>query len=334
MSSIQLVILCAFAAQSFAEDQACACRTDVLDNVPQVTCYADYIDADTCLVGTRSGYKNYPLDYGASCKKHIEPEFAACWDQETGIELPTEDQESWCNDPWCYVDGCTCGLADVNGGYAFAFEDTKGYKVPTAYSYSNCGAESALDPNLFGHAESFDSTTFCDQPCACLEYPRDIPRVACMEDYAVEGECLLMKDLDYAMYPADYGASCKKHLEPGHADCYNLETHTELPDGERANWCDSPFCYVDGCTCAMGDVAGGPIAYSHNWEGRHPPGFYSYNNCDGELTADLSNWGHSAFDHDEWCTGDEISCSKVKDYYRDSQCCGMPDKMVEKPTWR
>ena len=39
---------------------------------------------------------------------------------------------------------------------------------------------------------------------------------------------------------ASYGGSCKKHLEPGHSNCFNLSTTppTELPKGQRASWCD------------------------------------------------------------------------------------------------
>lgn len=50
-------------------------------------------------------------------------------------------------------------------------------------------------------------------------------------------------------YPPTYGASCTKHFEPGHSSCFDVEAGVELPIGERAAWCDNPWCYVDPCDC-------------------------------------------------------------------------------------
>merc|ERR1719316_29030 len=46
-----------------------------------------------------------------------------------------------------------------------------------------------------------------------------------------------------------------KHSEPGHTDCFDVASGTELPAPDsgaakvRAGWCDDPWCYIDPCNC-------------------------------------------------------------------------------------
>lgn len=330
-SLLTIAALTAFAVSGVAS-QTCDC-VGVGDTVPRVTCYEDYAIDGLCMPAMRKDAIMYPTDYGGHCGPHLEPAFSSCFDLETNTPLDTPDE--WCGDRWCYVDGCTCELADIDGGPSSYFNNPDGQPPVVAYSYANCPDETDSTTPDFGHAP-FNATVYCDQMCPCVEYPPDIPRVTCYEDYAPDNTCLVMKDLDYALYPEDYGAACKKHAEPGSASCWDLATGEELADGVREGWCDQVWCYVDGCTCNLADVTGGPTSYSHTYTGNKPVISYSYTNCaPEEVMADATDlWGHATFDRDEYCTGDDIECSLLKDYYRDHACCGMPTKMIPKPAWR
>ena len=91
--------------------------------------------------------------------------------------------------------------------------------------------------------------------CPCIGLPPTVPARDCEEDFAAEGKCIRVPDLaGQPLYPADYGATCKKHLEPGASACYDLTAGLELPAGERAGWCDQPFCYVDPRACVSHDL--------------------------------------------------------------------------------
>lgn len=73
-------------------------------------------------------------------------------------------------------------------------------------------------------------------------------------------------------YPADYGETCAKHLEPGSVDC-SYDNGDERP-ANRSAWCDAPWCHVDPCTCKLADIV----------EDSYFPGsglYISYENCGG-----------------------------------------------------
>lgn len=80
-------------------------------------------------------FKEYPFDYGDSCKKHHDIGSASCYNQTTDppTELAEDKKKGWCDDPWCYVDCCACDAADAEYSHWF-----KPIKIP--YSYSTCKA--------------------------------------------------------------------------------------------------------------------------------------------------------------------------------------------------
>jgi hypothetical protein len=80
-------------------------------------------------------YKEYPFDYGDSCKKHHEVGSESCYDQtkDPPTELADNKKAGWCDDPWCYVDCCACDASDAEYSHWF-----KPVKIP--YSYATCGA--------------------------------------------------------------------------------------------------------------------------------------------------------------------------------------------------
>jgi hypothetical protein len=80
-------------------------------------------------------FKEYPYDYGDSCKKHHEVGSPKCYNQspDPPTELAGDKKEGWCDDPWCFVDCCACDASDAEYSHWF-----KPVKIP--YSYSTCGA--------------------------------------------------------------------------------------------------------------------------------------------------------------------------------------------------
>ena len=53
-------------------------------------------------------------------------------------------------------------------------------------------------------------------------------------------------------FQPSYGDGCMKHIEPGSGDCYDQNTHEELPVSgptARQPWCQEEWCYVDACNC-------------------------------------------------------------------------------------
>jgi len=225
---------------------------------------------------------------------------------------------SWCDDAWCYVDGCACNLTDVQGGPLSYFDNSDGTEIYTAYSYMACqGVGSTYDGG------TYDKEALCNEKCKCISLPNTIPRAACDSPHAVNGMCFVAAGKNYAKYPGDFGASCKKHHETGTAACYNLTTGEELPVGTRASWCDDLWCYVDGCTCDLTDVQGGPLTYFHKSDGTEVFAAYSYMACqDAESTYD------GGTNHKEACEG--VTCGEVRDHYRHNACCGAPDKRIPK----
>jgi hypothetical protein len=68
---------------------------------------------------------------------------------------------------------------------------------------------------------------------------------------------------------ADFGERCGVHEEPFNADCFDQQTGREhiAESGERAVWCDQPWCYVDRANCDVEWIisqywSAGDIAYS------------------------------------------------------------------------
>jgi len=95
--------------------------------------------------------------------------------------------------------------------------------------------------------------------CACLgTLPSDVKDVECNYTWAFNGLCVNTVGLvtNWTTYPADYGESCKKHMEPGHSSCFDLTTHPpiEKPPSKAADWCDNKWCYVDPCNCDAADA--------------------------------------------------------------------------------
>jgi len=306
-----------------------------VDTAMMAPCYEDYLEAgvDTCLVAANKNYAMYPPDYGTSCKKHVEPGFTSCWDLMTKVELPEADRSAWCDSPWCFVDGCTCDASDVAGGQSAVLTHTDGRQFHVAWSYMNCGEASDYDAAAEGQETNYDKAAWCEQPCPCVAKPPGLMEASCMESYLPDAtECIVAGGRGFTMYPIDYGESCKKHLEPGDASCFDVATSTELSEDDQADYCGQSWCYVDGCTCNVADVAGGPSSTLTLMDGMPAVIAYSYELCGQDGSWDVEGEGQTT-DRVDFCHS-ALTCGHVKDFYGDSGCCGMPDKMVMKPSWR
>jgi hypothetical protein len=118
--------------------------------------------------------------------------------------------------------------------------------------------------------------------------PDTIVRVNCDVDHAAGGQCVVADGLVDVhvtdglvsvepLLAADFGERCGLHKEPFNADCFDQQTRREhtVESGERAAWCDQPWCYVEQANC---DAAWRPAQY---WSGAGDIA-YSYETCGGK----------------------------------------------------
>jgi hypothetical protein len=94
--------------------------------------------------------------------------------------------------------------------------------------------------------------------CACLgALPDSVDDIDCSYDWAFNGKCVKTVGLvsNFTTYAADYGESCKIHLEPGSSSCFDLTTvpPTAKAIVDQANWCNQKWCYIDPCNCDAPD---------------------------------------------------------------------------------
>mmetsp|Transcript_57674 Transcript_57674/g.137197 ORF Transcript_57674/g.137197 Transcript_57674/m.137197 type:complete len:481 (-) Transcript_57674:115-1557(-) len=195
---------------------------------------------------------SYPTSYGNYCGKQPEPGAAECYDLTTGQELPASQQADWCNDPWCYVDPCTCPLGDL--ARSSYFPGTELY-----YSYSNCGGVDTFSDPANQNVDTGCATQYrpVDAAECALKMSNGQPRVDCTQvSYEKEFKCVMAKATGGStlhLYPPTYGEGCGVHLEPGSPDCFG-DDGNPLPDGQRADWCTKPWSYVNPCTCNANDM--------------------------------------------------------------------------------
>ena len=113
--------------------------------------------------------------------------------------------------------------------------------------------------------------------CPCMgTLPDTIARVDCDVGHAANRQCVVADGLlPSPLLAANFGEGCGLHKEPFNPDCFDQQTGRELTaeSGERAAWCDQPWCYVDRANCD------GVWELSHYWSGGTLA--YSFEACDG-----------------------------------------------------
>ncbi|CAJ1398790.1 unnamed protein product [Effrenium voratum] len=193
---------------------------------------------------------DYPATYGNYCGKQAEPGSSSCWNLTNDMELPTADQAGWCNDPWCYVDPCTCPVADL--AMSSYFPGSGLY-----YSYSNCGGVDTFTSSSHQNvvANCAMNYTPVDAATCLVKMSHGQEKVACTKAFAKEGKCVMASPSGTALeYPATYGEGCGVHLEPGSSSCSDSSGNA-LARNESADWCTKPWSYVNPCTCTASDIA-------------------------------------------------------------------------------
>lgn len=118
----------------------------------------EWVAPSRCLaarVDSSSAPMPYPSDYGAGCKKHLEPGASACFHTErTPIaekpEHGSDARASWCDHLWCYVDPCNCGSETRLSTY---FEGRE-----FAFSYATCGSPNEYSNQIRTQPAHCDTT--------------------------------------------------------------------------------------------------------------------------------------------------------------------------------
>jgi len=90
------------------------------------------------LNGTRPLYYDgawidYPQGAGSSC---------AAWDENRHPDCSAADPPDWCSQPWCYVDPCSCDVANEK---ATSLPGVIFQGKPLHYSYATCGGDDTYD---------------------------------------------------------------------------------------------------------------------------------------------------------------------------------------------
>eukprot|EP00931_Biecheleriopsis_adriatica_P023409 TRINITY_DN14786_c0_g1_i7.p1 TRINITY_DN14786_c0_g1~~TRINITY_DN14786_c0_g1_i7.p1 ORF type:complete len:619 (-),score=93.34 TRINITY_DN14786_c0_g1_i7:6-1862(-) len=81
----------------------------------------------------------YPADYGSGSCKAWDIKLAPDCANSNGLTFP--DPPKWCRDPWCYVNGATCGLTNSPSQ---VFSGVQGLH----YSYATCGSIDSFQDSL------------------------------------------------------------------------------------------------------------------------------------------------------------------------------------------
>ena len=257
----------------------------------------------------------YPYDYGAMCKAHAEPGYSSC---------SGDNPADWCDDPWCYVDPCTCN------GFALAASDYfEGSGVSLFYSYAVCGSSddynivkcTAITDEVACNAE--DECTYSSGSCQvdlaatmnALEEVRTSascpplygnPACPCIQDngQTIVDNTVITDKAGFSghAYPFDYGEQCTAHAEPGVASC---------SDPFPPAWCGSAWCYIDPCNCNDENV-GLSDYFTTTASGK--PLYFSYATC-GSLDTYSGGvclaLGEVACGDDPDCSWSDNACSSA-----------------------
>jgi len=100
------------------------------------------------------------------------------------------------------------------------------------------------------------------------------PKCPCVgTNYQVDDGNGKIPTLQYGLYDATYGESCKVHAEPGRSVC---------TASSPASWCSLLWCYIDPCFCTSADIGESDYFATPTASGKRI--FYSYEAC-GSLDA-------------------------------------------------
>lgn len=156
---IRAIVLSSFCLGALAQDEmappegfgTCRCLGKNNLGLEKSDCTYEWQDADGKCVHTlpnKTKFKYYPGSYGENCQKQREPGAPECYDvtSDPPVEKALSQQETWCNDPWCYVDPCACDVKATKSSY---------FPAMLVYSYATCGSRN----NFLAESELADTST-------------------------------------------------------------------------------------------------------------------------------------------------------------------------------
>eukprot|EP00440_Ansanella_granifera_P008496 gb/GFBE01009203.1/.p1 GENE.gb/GFBE01009203.1/~~gb/GFBE01009203.1/.p1 ORF type:complete len:484 (+),score=88.79 gb/GFBE01009203.1/:1-1452(+) len=141
--------------------QQCQC-IDVTTVAPEVDCDKPYAQGGKCINVTKINAL-YPKNYGSTCGVQLEPTDSNCFDVSTGnpwaapcrYGFEKSCRKLYCDQPWCYVDPCSCSDVQADDITKTTYFDAELY-----YSFANCaGSDSFTSTPVTPDRSSCTSTT-------------------------------------------------------------------------------------------------------------------------------------------------------------------------------
>jgi len=194
----------------------------------------------------------YPADLGSRCEPWEATRHPSC--------LPGGDPgpgKGWCAESWCFVDPCNCKTKVVPEPSDMA-PDTTFRGKPLYYSYEACGSKNFWNnkPLSLGKPN-----------CRCVGFD-NFPGTT-----EVDWKDPNTSVVTTIEYPADMGGTCRKWDNNVHPMCKG--------EGEKPKWCSERWCYVDPCSCDLGEMPRVTMYQPHaTYRGKSL--FYSYGTCGSE----------------------------------------------------
>lgn len=279
-------------------DSRCACIYQDAGQIPE-----SMLDAGAIANNKMMKY------YGTSC---------SLWDQMPGT--PFYEQycntsagadlcaNSFCQASFCFVDQSCPGSVRADSSYI-------GGGAEFYYSYEACKTVDCYTKNK---SCPFDPGQYCNgtDPCACKFQGTFLP-----EDWYEGGIA------DSSLVMPLYGTSCSAwDVMP---DSPYYATYCDVNSGKDVcaeSWCLEKWCYVEP-TCPSAAKLENP-----SWQNpdMNLTLYFSYTKC-GNPDCFL---GKKDCPYDDPRDGIPCgtTCGELKDFYKDQECCGAPDKMVPKPS--
>jgi len=256
--------------------------------------------------GIQAQYPNQ-IRYGTSCSLWDQLPGTYFFNSTCGNKSVSLCTQSWCQGTWCFVDPSCPSAKKVSS--AWAVEGTTTY-----FSYEACGS---VDCWMGTKGCPYDPEGHCpSDACACKYQGGQIP-----SDWYVGGTGASMSMMPY------YGTSCSKwDLMPGTPFYDSSCDATAGKDLCKNSWCVAAWCFVDAA-CHSAVSTHKPPGWSNL--AKNITVYFSYTTC-GATDCYLGTAGCPYDDpRDDVVCG--TTCGDMKKYYKDHECCGMPQKAVPRP---
>jgi hypothetical protein len=220
-------------------------------------------------IGAGEGSFSYPRSVGSFC---------AAWDSDRHPRCKGTSSDPECESEWCYVDPLTCAIPALPVRSKLLQKATY-QDVPLYYSYATC----SVDPTGYSvmvfqnessqkglHPEPGGSNQMGPPT---FTYALGVPTCRCIGFEKWPGTTI-MNYGDLALtYPKEVGSHC---------DTWDVDHHPECQSDDRAPaWCEQKWCYVDPCSCAIGEPPTRAEALLNATFQKHSV-YYSYATCGGK----------------------------------------------------